>query len=77
MFPKNVGPVDRAIRLVVGAVLLPAGLFLLGGLQGSTIGVVAAILGLIGLVSGSTGRCLLYVLFGINTLPKGQAAPAH
>ena len=37
MVPKNVGTVDRAISLVLGVVLLPVGLFLLDGLQGSVV----------------------------------------
>ena len=64
MFSRNVGGLDRAIRLALGVNLLPAGLFLLGpgGLRWP-----AWVLGLIGLVSGTSGYCLLYVPFGIST----------
>jgi hypothetical protein len=77
MIPKNEGPVDRAIRIVVGIVLLPAGLFLLDGLQGSVVGLVVAAFGLVGLVTGATGRCPLYVLFGFTTVKRSSGAPVH
>jgi hypothetical protein len=70
MFKRNVGILDRIARVTLGTVLLPSGLFLLGGLQGNVLGLVIAGLGLIGLVTGLTGFCPLYVPFGINTLEK-------
>jgi hypothetical protein len=77
-FPKNEGFVDRAIRLAVGIVFLPTGLFVLGGWEGSIPGLVVAALGAIGLVTGATGRCPTYVLLGgINTLSEAEATPAH
>jgi hypothetical protein len=70
MFKRNVGILDRIVRVTLGLVLLPAGLFLLGGLQGSVPGLLVAGLGLLGLVTGVTGFCPLYVPFGISTLEK-------
>jgi hypothetical protein len=70
MFKRNVGILDRIVRIVLGAVLLPAGLFVLGGLQGSVLGLLIAGFGVLGLVTGSTGYCPLYVPFGISTLEK-------
>lgn len=70
MFKRNEGILDRIVRVTLGVVLLPVGLFLLGGLQGSVLGLVFAVLGGIGLITGLTGFCLLYVPFGINTLEK-------
>lgn len=67
MIPKNVGPTDRAIRPLAGLVLLPAGLWLLDALHGSAAGLVVAILSAVGLLTGATGRCLLYVPLGINS----------
>lgn len=58
---KNVGNIDRIIRVVLGVVLLS--LFVL--LEGN-----ARYLGLIGLVPLATaaiGFCPLYKIFGINT----------
>ena len=90
MFRKNEGPEDRTIRVVLGIVLLAAGVSILAGwgvlglvaFSGFTaviVGVVLAILGVIGLVTGATGRCPTYVLLGgISTLhePKGGGATA-
>jgi hypothetical protein len=70
MFKRNVGILDRIVRIVLGTVLLPAGLFVLGGLQGSVLGLLLAGFGVLGLVTGSTGYCPLYVPFGISTLEK-------
>ena len=68
MFRKNVGPVDRAIRLTGGAWFLAVGLFLLGGLQGTGVGLALAALGLWFMLTGAIGVCPLYVPFGISTL---------
>ena len=70
MFKRNEGILDRIVRLALGVVFLPTGLFLLGGLQGTVTGLVITGLGLLGLFTGLTGFCLLYVPFGINTLEK-------
>lgn len=67
MLRRNVGRLDRAVRLVLVAPLLPIGLFLLGGVEGNTSGVLAAVVGFIGLATGITGFCLLYVPLGIST----------
>jgi hypothetical protein len=45
----------RALRIVVGVTLIACGLFVLGG----TIGIILAIIGLVALVMGAIGRCLL------------------
>lgn len=78
MFKANVGGVDRAVRLAVGAVLLAVGAWLevaTGGARGGVIGLV----GLFVLVSGLTRFCILYVPFGISSarrrglaIEKGQ-----
>jgi hypothetical protein len=75
MFQKNEGPVDRVIRVAAGILLLPTGLFLLGGLGGSVVGIVVSALGLIGLVTGATGRCPTYVPFGITTVGRRTVQP--
>ncbi len=76
MFPKNEGPVDRAIRVVAGIVLIAVGLFPLGGLEVSALGIVVAAFGLWFIVTGAIGFCPLYVPFGFTTLPRRQGAPS-
>ncbi len=68
MFKRNEGMLDRIARITLGVVLLPTGLFLLGALQGSVIGLVVTGLGAIGLITGATGVCPTYTLFGFSTL---------
>jgi hypothetical protein len=70
MFKRNEGLLDRIVRVVLGLVLLPIGLFLLGGLQGTVLGLVVAGFSLLPLITGLTGFCPLYVPFGISTLDK-------
>ncbi len=63
---KNVGGTDRAIRIILGIVLLSLVSLAFVGPQTPW----AYLLGLIGLalvVSGITGFCLPYKLLGINT----------
>ena len=70
MLRKNEGTVDRAIRIVVGAALAPIGLFVLDGLQGSVVGIVAAAFGFWFIFTGAIGVCFLYIPFGISTLGR-------
>ena len=63
----NEGKTDRIIRLVLGVLLLAVGLWPLNGLQAAVGGIVVAVVGLILLITGITGYCALYSLFGIST----------
>ncbi len=58
---KNVGSVDRGLRLVLGVLLL--------GLYGALTPPLKyfTLLGLILVGTGLSGRCPLYSLFGIST----------
>lgn len=78
---KNVGGYDRVGRLVIGAVLLVAGIVGYAGMVQLAVGpvpraVMALILVLIGtilLVTGYTQKCLLNGVLGINTYtPRGR-----
>jgi Inner membrane protein YgaP-like, transmembrane domain len=70
MFKRNEGILDRIVRVTLGMVLVPAGLFWLGGWQGSVLGLLIAGIGVLGLITGLTGICILYIPFGISTLEK-------
>ncbi len=54
----NVGSIDKSMRIVVGLAIIGAGFYF-----GSWWGAV----GLVPLLTGLTGFCALYSLFGINT----------
>lgn len=70
MFKKNVGRLDRAVRLIAGAILFLIGWFLFGGLQGSSAGVYTTIFGLALVMTGLFNFCMLYALVGISTKEK-------
>ena len=65
MFRRNVGGLDWVARLALGLVLFPLGLFLLA--RGHGYALTFAILGGMGLFSGTTGFCVLYVPFRFST----------
>lgn len=54
---------DRALRVVVGLVLLVLGFGVMGGTGGTVLGVV----GLVPLLTGITGFCPLYALLHVRT----------
>jgi hypothetical protein len=70
MFKRNEGILDRTVRVALGLVFLPSGLFWLGGVQGNVPGLVAAGFGTWILITGLIGFCPLYIPLGINTLEK-------
>ena len=59
----NEGTIDRAIRLVIAAVLIGVGL----GVVRGPGGIAMAAVGAIPLLTGLIGYCPLYTVFGINT----------
>lgn len=67
----NMGTLDRTLRLV-GAGLIA--LLELSGRLAVPLAVALAIVGTIFVVTGVTGRCPTYLLFGIST--RGGATPA-
>lgn len=66
----NESVLDRIIRVIVGIVLLAAGLMLTGPLKW-----VVLVLAVIALVTAATGFCLLYKLFGLSTNKKDDNKP--
>jgi hypothetical protein len=67
---KNMGVTDRAIRLVIAAVLI--GLYFSGTVTG-TLGVIALIVGGVFTLTTLVGFCPLYTLVGMNTCPRAKA----
>jgi hypothetical protein len=67
LYRRNVGGFDRGVRLLLGVALVAAGLFFARGISGASLGIFVAVVGLVGLLSGITGRCPLYALLGIST----------
>ena len=66
MLKPNEGKTDRTIRIVLGVILLGLALFSLTGVAQ----IVAGVVGVIALVTGSIGFCGLYKILGISTVEK-------
>ena len=67
--PRNVGPIDRTVRLVAGVALLGAGIWGLSSdqhLSDTTAGVMMGVSAL-PLATGASGYCPAYHLFGIES----------
>jgi hypothetical protein len=58
---KNIGSIDRAIRLIVGIVLIGLGIFKI-----VPYAIFVAIFGAFILMTGIIGFCILYVPLGIR-----------
>lgn len=69
---RNVGGLDRAIRLLVGSILLAAGIFL--RIHGYSHALTIGIIGLVMFVMSAIGYCPLYVPFGISTAGRQTGA---
>ena len=64
---KNEGTADRALRSVLGVVVLAVAWFALGLGSGAALGIIAGVVGLVLLVTGLVGFCPAYRLLGIRT----------
>lgn len=62
---------DRVIRIILGIILIILGWFVLSN---NTLGVILDIIGIILIITGITGFCLLYTLFGMSTRKKEPSA---
>lgn len=63
---RNVGTIDRSIRIVLGIVLIALGLthVVTGG-----VAIAAYVIGAVALVTGVFRYCPAWSVFGINTFP--------
>ena len=64
---KNVGTIDRVVRLIAGIALLAA--FALN-MVAAPLSYLVALIGIIALVTGAVGTCPAYSVIGINTIGK-------
>ena len=65
---KNVGMIDRAVRIVVGFLVLGYGAIFIS----FPLNLVVAFIGLVLVATGALGTCALYSLIGINTCGSGK-----
>ncbi len=67
---KNMGNLDRILRLVVAAVI--AILYFTNTISG-TVAIVLGVLAIVFALTSSISFCPLYLPFGISTRPKNEA----
>ncbi|MBZ5612500.1 MAG: DUF2892 domain-containing protein [Acidobacteriia bacterium] len=71
MFRRNVGDIDRVLRVTLGGILFLGGLVLLIG--ATRLGVILVVVGALALLTGLVRFCALYIPFGISTArPEGR-----
>jgi len=70
MAKPNMGSIDRALRIIIGAALV-AWFFLdgAGGLGGGGFWHWIKLIGIVPLVTGLVGTCPLYRVLGVSTCP--------
>jgi len=59
----NTNTFDRVVRVVLGVLLLATAIFGMQGVLAWVVGIVGGIV----LITGLTGVCLIYKMFGIST----------
>ncbi|MFB6151128.1 MAG: DUF2892 domain-containing protein [Haloarculaceae archaeon] len=71
---RNVGSVDRAVRIAVGAVLAVAGLLAIGGYweAGLAAGAVGVLAGVVLVATGATQQCPMYAATGVSTADDAE-----
>lgn len=65
----NEGTIDRGLRVVFGIVALIAAFAWLGAPSGTILGILAAVVGVVLLVTGVVGFCPAYAIVGLKTCP--------
>ncbi len=76
MLTKNMGWLDRSVRVVAGTALLLTGIWWLGGAQGDPAGIGITAYAIVPIVTGATGYCPGYIPFGISTRRNRGATSA-
>ncbi len=69
--PRNVGGIDRGLRIAAGSILLPLGLVMLA--HDCPCGWVDVVVGALALGTGLSGFCVLYLPFRFSTARRRQA----
>jgi len=69
---KNVGKIDRTLRLLLGLFLVWFGLFVLKGKEGNVIGIFVALSSLMPFYMGLTGSCFVFRWFKIHSLSNKE-----
>jgi len=68
---KNVGSLDRVVRTVIGIAALGAAFTALDAQSGAIPGIVAAVVGIVMLLTAAIRMCPLYIPLKISTCRTG------
>lgn len=63
---KNIGQLDKTIRIIVGVVLIGISFYVLGGFS-ATMGIVALAIAAVFILTGLINFCPLYKILGLST----------
>lgn len=69
---KNMSHLDQILRIIIAAAVAALSFI---GILSTTWAIVLGIIAVIFLLTGLTGFCLLYKLFGLSTLKKSWFSP--
>ena len=69
---KNVGKIDRSLRLLLGIFLVWLGLWGLYGLEGNLLGIIISLTALMPFYMVITGSCFVFRWFKIHSLSKTE-----
>ena len=69
---KNVGKIDRLLRLILGLFLLWFGLILLNGINGKIPGIIVAVCSLLPFYMAVTRSCFVFRWIKIHSLSKKE-----
>ncbi len=64
---KNVGPVDRIARLVVGIILIIVAFAMLGAAEAAPAGIIAAVAASVLMLTAAIGFCPAYLPLKLST----------
>ncbi len=68
----NEGTIDRGLRVVLGIIALVAAFMWLGASSGTILGILAAVVGAVLLITGVVGFCPAYAIVGLKTCPLNK-----
>ncbi len=71
---KNIGSLDRGMRLGVGIVALVLAFTYFDAMNGGIAGIVAIVVGVVMLLTAALSICPAYIPFKINTCRTGENA---
>ncbi len=69
---KNVGRIDRTLRILLGVFLVWLGVFVLKGKEGNVTGIIVALASLMPFYMALTRSCFVFRWFKIHSLSKNE-----